>query len=317
MFFIRASSLPIFLTSLPKAAKGIMQHATGWKRKLTEMATGKVLFDECMDRHTSIGVGGRADALVFPESVAELGRLVAMLRAEYVPLFFVGNGTNLIVRDDGFRGVILSTKGLRAVRIEGASLAEVVALAAREALAGMEFCAGIPGSVGGGIRMNAGAYGSEMKDVIESVDLLNGEGNLKSCKREALQFQYRNLALPEGACVAGGVFVLARGSREAVEGRIREILRTRAGKHPLQYRNAGSVFKNPKGVPAGKIIDEAGLKGARIGGAQVSEMHGNFIVNLGSATARDIIGLIELVQQKVLEAKGIALEPEVKIIGEE
>jgi len=307
-----------------------MKQATGWKRKLTELATGKVLFDECMDRHTSIGVGGRADALVFPESVAELGRIVAFLRAEGISLFFVGNGTNLIVRDNGFRGVIVSTKGLRAVRVEGreegraailaeagASLAEVVALTARETLTGMEFCAGIPGSVGGGIRMNAGAYGSELKDVIESVDLLNGEGNIKSCKRETLQFQYRDLALPEGACVAGGVFVLARGNRDAVEGRIREILRTRSGKHPLQYRNAGSIFKNPKGVPAGRIIDEAGLKGVRIGGAQVSEMHGNFIVNLGSATARDIIGLIELVQQKVLETKGIALEPEVKIIGEE
>ncbi len=307
-----------------------MQHATEWKKKLAELATGKVLFDECMDRHTSIGVGGRADALVFPESVAGLGSIVAFLRAEGIPVFFVGNGTNLIVRDDGFRGVIVSTKGLRAVRVEGrgegraailaeagASLAEVVALAAREALAGMEFCAGIPGSVGGGIRMNAGAYGSELKDVIESVDLLNGEGNIKSCKRQTLQFQYRDLALPEGACVAGGVFVLARGNRDAVEGRIREILRTRSGKHPLQYRNAGSIFKNPKGMPAGKIIDEAGLKGARIGGAQVSEMHGNFIVNLGSATARDIIGLIEHVQQKVLETKGIALEPEVKIIGEE
>jgi UDP-N-acetylmuramate dehydrogenase len=307
-----------------------MKRTPDWKARLTEMATGKVLFDEGMDRHTSIGVGGRADALVFPESVTEMGRIVAFLRAEGISVFFVGNGTNLIVRDDGFRGVIVSTKGLRAVRVEdreegraailaeaGASLAEVVALTAREALTGMEFCAGIPGSVGGGIRMNAGAWGSELKDVIESVDLLNGEGNIKSCKREALQFQYRDLALPEGACVAGGVFVLARGNRDAVEGRIREILRTRSGKHPLQYRSAGSIFKNPKGVPAGKIIDEAGLKGVRIGGAQVSEMHGNFIVNLGSATARDIIGLIELVQQKVLETKGITLEPEVKIIGEE
>jgi UDP-N-acetylmuramate dehydrogenase len=307
-----------------------MQHTTEWKRKLTEMATGKVLFDECMDRHTSIGVGGRADAFVFPESVAELGKLIVLLRAEGIPVFFVGNGTNLIVRDDGFRGVIVSTKNLRSVRIEergsdraailaeaGASLAEVVALTAKEALTGMEFCAGIPGSVGGGIRMNAGAYGSELKDVIESVSLLNSEGNVKSCQRETLQFQYRNMALPDGSCVAGGAFVLARGNHEAVEGRIREILRTRTGKHPLDYRNAGSIFKNPKGTPAGKIIDEAGLKGARIGGAQVSEKHGNFIVNLGSATAKDICSLIEHVQKKVLETKGIALEPEVKIIGEE
>jgi UDP-N-acetylmuramate dehydrogenase len=307
-----------------------MQHATEWKRRLKELAAGKVLFDECMDRHTSIGVGGRADALVFPESAAEFGKLVALLRAEGIPVFFVGNGTNLIVRDDGFRGVIVSTKSLRSVRIEdrgkdraailaeaGASLAEVVALTAKEALTGMEFCAGIPGSVGGGVRMNAGAWGSELKDVIEAVSLLNGEGRIKLCERADLPFEYRNLTLPEGACVLSGVFVLARGSREAVEERIREILRTRTGKHPLDYRSAGSIFKNPKGMPAGKIIDEAGLKGARIGGAQVSEKHGNFIVNLGSATAKDICSLIEHVQYKVLEAKGIALEPEVKIIGEE
>ncbi len=305
-------------------------HEQGWRKQLRELATGKVLFDECMDRHTSIGVGGRADALVFPESVAEMGGIVAFLRAEGIAVFFVGNGTNLIVRDDGFRGVIVSTKGLRSVRLEGrgqdraairaeagASLAEVVALSAREGLTGMEFCAGIPGSVGGGIRMNAGAYGSEMKDVLESEDLLNGEGNVKTCARAALQFEYRSLALPEGACVLGGVFDLARGNREAVEGRIREILKTRSGKHPLQYRNAGSVFKNPKGMPAGRIIDEAGLKGLTLGGARVSEMHGNFIVNLGSATAKDIIGLIELVREKVRERKGIDLEPEVKIIGEE
>jgi UDP-N-acetylmuramate dehydrogenase len=301
-----------------------------WRKELGSLLKGKILFDECMDRHTSIGVGGRADALVFPESVAEMGKLVALLRAEGVPVFILGNGTNLIVRDDGFRGVIVSTKSLRSIRLEGrggeraailaeagASLAEVVALTVKEALTGMEFCAGIPGSVGGGIRMNAGAYGSEMKDVIESVDLFDGEGQVKSCARESLPFQYRTLALPEGTCIAGGIFVLARGQREAVEDRVREILRMRTGKHPLDYRNAGSIFKNPKGMPAGKIIDESGLKGARIGGAQVSEKHGNFIVNLGAATAKDICSLIEHVQKKVLEAKGIALEPEVKIIGEE
>lgn len=305
-------------------------HEQGWRKQLRKLAAGKVLFDECMDRHTSIGVGGTADALAFPESTEELGRIVAFLRAEGIEVFFVGNGTNLIVRDDGFRGVIVSTKALRSIRIEerggdraairaeaGASLAELVALTAREGLAGMEFCAGIPGSVGGGIRMNAGAYGSEMKDVLESVDLLNGEGNVKTCARAALRFEYRNLDLPEGSCVLGGVFDLARGSREAVEGRIREILKMRSGKHPLQYRSAGSVFKNPKGMPAGRIIDEAGLKGLTLGGARVSEMHGNFIVNLGSATAKDIIGLIELVRERIRERRGIDLEPEVRIIGEE
>ena len=307
-----------------------MKQATGWKRKLTELATGTVLFDECMDRHTSIGVGGPADALVFPESAAEASRIVAFLRAEGIAVFFMGNGTNLLVRDDGFRGVIVSTKALRSIRVEergggraairaeaGASLAEVVALAAREGLAGIEFCAGIPGSVGGGIRMNAGAWGSEMKDVLESVDLLNGEGNVRTCPRGSLRFEYRNLDLPEGACVLGGIFDLAHGDRGAVEARIREILRTRSGKHPLQYRSAGSVFKNPKGVPAGRIIDEAGLKGLTLGGARVSEMHGNFIVNLGSARAADIIGLIGIVRDRVRERTGIDLEPEVKTIGEE
>jgi len=307
-----------------------MKHATDWRKRLTEITTGKVLFDECMDRHTSIGVGGRADALVFPESAAELGRLVAFLRTAGIPVFFVGNGTNLIVRDDGFRGVIVSTKALRNLRLErrgddraairaeaGASLAEVVALSAREGLAGMEFCAGIPGSVGGGIRMNAGAWGSEMKDVLESVDWLNGGGNRVSRPRPALHFEYRSLALPEGACILGGVFDLARGDRVAIEGRIREILKTRSGRHPLQYRSAGSIFKNPKGTPAGRIIDEAGLKGLTLGGARVSEMHGNFIVNLGGAAARDIIGLIERVRKTVREKRGIDLEPEVQIIGEE
>jgi UDP-N-acetylmuramate dehydrogenase len=165
--------------------------------------------------------------------------------------------------------------------------------------------------------MNAGAWGSEMKDVLESVDLLNGEGNVRTCPRASLRFEYRNLDLPEGAGVLGGIFDLARGDRGAVEARIREILKTRTGKHPLQYRSAGSVFKNPKGVPAGRIIDEAGLKGLTLGGARVSEMHGNFIVNLGSARAADIIGLIGIVRDRVREKTGIDLEPEVKIIGEE
>jgi UDP-N-acetylmuramate dehydrogenase len=307
-----------------------MQNQQTWKKQLQEGIAGKVLFDECMDRHTSIGVGGQADAMAFPESAAELGRVVMMVRGLGVPVFFLGNGTNLIVRDGGFRGIIVSLKALRAIRLErrgeqgaailaeaGASLSEVVGLAAREGLAGMEFCAGIPGSVGGGIRMNAGAWGSELKDVLEAVSLLNGEGHVKSCDRRSLHFEYRNLTLPEGACIIGGVFALSRGNREAVEGRIREILRTRAGKHPLEYRNAGSIFKNPKGMPAGKVIEEAGLKGASIGGARISEKHGNFIVNLGDATAKDICSLIGQVQRIVFETSGIALEPEVKIIGEE
>lgn len=301
------------------------------REKLRDIVSGKVLFNEIMSRHTSIDVGGMADALVSPETVKELGQIITCLRHYKTPFIPVGNGTNLIVRDGGYRGVIISMKGLNNITLNkrnagqasistgaGAALSEIVRMATEESLAGMEFCAGIPGSVGGAVKMNAGAYGSEIKDTIEEIELLNNSGEIRELKKNALTFEYRNLDLPEGSVITGATFLLKEGIREQIQGRINEILGMRKNKHPLEFRNSGSIFKNPKGgVPAGQIIDELGLKGLQIGGAKISEKHGNFIINLGQAKAGDIIALIDMVKKKVKDERGITLETEVKIIGED
>ena len=172
------------------------------------------------------------------------------------------------------------------------------------------------GSIGGAIRMNAGAYGGEIKDIVTSVRLVDAEGRIRVEPRDFLRFHYRNLDLPAETIIIGGAFHLRRGAGEEIAGRVREIIETRKEKHPLEFRNAGSVFKNPRDVPAGRLIEKAGLKGTRIGDAQVSEKHGNFIVNRGSATADAILRLVALVQKRVFETTGYALELEVRIIGE-
>lgn len=300
-----------------------------WREGLRTRLTGAILFDERADRHTSIGVGGRIDALVFPESAADLAQGVAFLRARGIPFLPVGNWTNLIVRDGGYRGALISMTGLRSlkasdtedgcVRLEaeaGVPLSEIVALSVREALAGGEFCAGIPGSVGGAVRMNAGAYGGEIRDICSSVRLLHPGEGIRTVERGSLNFSYRNLDLPAETIIIGAVFHLRRGGGETIAGRVREIIALRRERHPLEFRNAGSIFKNPPAVPAGRLIEEAGLKGMRIGDAQVSEKHGNFIINRGEAKAEEIIRLIETIQMRVCELTGYALEPEVRIIGE-
>ncbi len=300
-----------------------------WRGELRARMAGKILFDEPAEGHTSIGVGGTIDALCFPESEGELAPLVAFLRARGIPFLPVGNWTNLIVRGSGYRGVLISTTGLHSlkasdgedggVRLDaqaGLPLSELVNLAVREALTGMEFCAGIPGSVGGAVRMNAGAFGGEMKDVCLAVRLLDPQAEVRTAPRTELSFSYRNLDLPAESIIIGAAFSLRRGNGEEIARRVREIISLRRGKHPLEFRSAGSIFKNPREVPAGKLIEQAGLKGLRIGDAQVSEKHGNFIVNRGRATAEELLGLIELVQRRVYEATGHALEPEVRIIGE-
>lgn len=305
-------------------------HDELFRETFRDMVAGRVLFDEPTERYTSMGVGGRADALAFPSSKNDLQRIIPYLRDFEIPFIPVGNWTNIIVKDGGYRGVILSLQCLNHVtRIEreaghvlidaeaGVALSELVGSSARESLTGIEFCAGIPGSVGGAVRMNAGAYGNEIKNVIENANIMNIHGSISEFKRAALNFQYRNLELPEGAIIVGASFLLKKGIKEKIQGRIREILEIRQEKHPLEHRNAGSIFKNPKEFPAGQIIDALGLKGTRIGGAEISEKHGNFIVNTGNAKATDIIALIDTVKKRVWEERGIRLEPEVRIIGED
>jgi UDP-N-acetylmuramate dehydrogenase len=299
-----------------------------FREGVKRLISGRVLFDEPMWRHTSIGVGGPADALVFPRSVKEFSHVISYLCDLNVPFMPVGNCTNLLIRDGGYRGALLSLRGLTAVNYRpadlctvyaeaGVSLSEIVNLCARESLTGMEFCAGIPGSVGGGVKMNAGAFGRELVDVVETVALMNGTGEIKVVHRNDLRFEYRNLDLPERMVIIGAKFLLARGSKEKIEEKVSEITGTRKERHPLEQRSAGSIFRNPPDISAGEIIEEIGLKGVKIGGAKISEVHGNFIVNSESAEAKDVLALIDLVRKKVWEERGISLKCEVKIIGED
>jgi UDP-N-acetylmuramate dehydrogenase len=300
-----------------------------FRGELRQRLSGEILFDEPAGRHTSIGVGGPIDALLFPEDEREITEVVHFLRRRQVPFLPVGNWTNLIVRDGGFRGALISLARLSGLNLReegkdgvlllagaGCLLSELVSLAVREALTGMAFCAGIPGSVGGAVRMNAGAYGGEIKDIVESVSLLDTSVVIRSAAREELPFAYRNLDLPAETIIIGAAFRLRRGNGKMIAEQVRKIIGIRMEKHPLEFRNAGSVFKNPRDCPAGKLIDESGLRGLRIGDAQISEKHGNFIVNRGQATAEEILRLIALIQRQVFERTGHALETEIRIIGE-
>ena len=296
-----------------------------FQEKLESIVSGKVLFNEPMDRHTSIGVGGMADVLIFPGSTEEFSQIIFYLRDCNVPFIPVGNCTNLIVRDGGYRGVLVSLKELTAIDYQpssisiyaeaGVPLFEIVNLSIKESLTGMEFCAGIPGSVGGGVKMNAGAFGSELKDIVKTVSLMNGRGETKVAVKDELNFEYRNLDLPEGTVILGAKFLLTKGSGEKIQERVSEIISMRKQKHPLEHRSAGSIFKNLPDISAGKIIDDVGLKGKKAGGAKISEIHGNFIVNSGGGKAKDIISLIDMARKRVWEERGVHLETEVKIIG--
>ena len=299
------------------------------KKELGSLTRGRLFFDEPMSRHTSIGVGGRADVLLYPAKASEVAPVVSWLRERGVAFLPVGNCTNLIVRDAGFRGVLICLSDLKAMRLKeqedgrvvlsaeaGVALAQIVHVLMEESLTGMEFCAGIPGSVGGGIRMNAGAYGHALGEITEKISIVNGSGKLKALDREHLRFEYRNLSLPDGAVIVSAELTLRKGAREEIRQEIVRILEERRNKHPLLFPSAGSIFKNPTGMPAGRIIEELGLKGIAVGGARISEMHGNFIVNTGGATAGDVLTLMKLIREKSAAQKGITLEAEVKVVGE-
>ena len=301
-----------------------------WRDEARRIFQDRIRLDEPLDRHTSMGVGGPADALFLPADLAELIRVVRFLRGHGLSGMPVGNWTNLFATDRGYRGALISLAKLRGIETAvdvagdvaicaaaGLGLGELVDLCRRRGWAGLEFCAGIPGSVGGAVRMNAGAYGGELKDVVRSIRLLDGDGGPGIRAREQLSFEYRNLPLPEACIIVEATVHLRKGDRQKIAAEIAGILANRKAKHPLDRRSAGSIFKNPKGIPAGRLIEEAGLKGTRVGDAQVSEVHGNFIVNLGNARAADVIALIETVRGTILEQTGILLELEVKIIGDE
>ena len=284
-----------------------------------------------MSEYTSFRVGGKVDYLAFPEGPEELQRILEWCGQQGIRTFILGNGTNLLVRDGGFRGMAISlSRGfLRVEEVEcgpegslvlaeaGQSLGKLVEFSWKKGLAGLEFAAGIPGSVGGALFMNAGAFRGEIKDVLDSVRLLEASGLVLERRREEWKFFYRSMGLEKGEVILGGKFRLKAENGQEVKNRIEEIMRQRMSKQPYDLPSAGSVFKNPPQGPAGKLIEEAGLKGYHIGDAQISEKHANFIVNRGQARAQDILALIELAREKVYQEKGVWLEMEIQVMGEE
>ena len=294
-------------------------------KEIRHLIEGRVLLNVPMKRFTSIKVGGPADGLFFPKDVDELRRLVRYARKKSIPTMILGKGTNVIVTDKGFRGWMISlTRGLKRFRMEGEvaeaeaglPLQRLVQSSIQKGLTGLEAFFGIPGTVGGGLAMNAGAWGVELKDIVISVTFMNEDGELVERPRSKLRFSYRKLNFPLSWIILKGRFQLEKGKKEEILERTRTYSEMRKRSQPLDYPSAGSIFKNPKEGPAGKWIEEAGLKGFRMGQAMVSDRHANFIVNLGTATSEEIIQLMEFVERTVFKLKGISLEREVKVVGD-
>lgn len=286
---------------------------------------GRVLFDVPMRQFTSIRVGGPADTLLFPRDVKELGKILRWVRRKKIPMMILGKGTNLVVKDQGFRGwVVCLTQGLKKIQQEGdvveadsgVPLQRLVQFATEKGLTGLEPFFGIPGTVGGGLAMNAGAWGVELKDVLLSMTIMKENGEVMEKPRQRLKFSYRTLDLPVSWVILKGRFQLKKGKREEILEKVKSYSEMRKKTQPLDYPSAGSIFRNPKEGPAGKWIEEAGLKGFRMGQAMISDRHANFIINLGKASAEEVIRLMEMVEKKIYEEKGISLEREVRVVGE-
>ncbi len=285
-----------------------------------------IKIQEPMSRHTTFKVGGPADCLVCPQNVEQLKGVLNYLTKVEIPYFVVGNGSNLLVSDAGYRGVIVKVgEALSQVRVEGncmvagagASLAKVARTAWEHGLTGLEFAAGIPGTVGGALIMNAGAYDGEMKMVVSQVTVVDPYGSEMILDNETMEFGYRTSALKSQKFVATEcVFSLEPGDPRQIKAKMDDFAGRRRDKQPLEYPSAGSTFKRPEGYFAGKLIQDAGLGGMQVGGAQVSTKHCGFVINTGDATAKDIKILIEFIQDKVKDTFGVDLEPEVIRLGE-
>lgn len=290
------------------------------------IAKDSILIDEPMSRHTTFRVGGPADFFVTPKAKEEVRDVICICKEAGMPYYIIGNGSNLLVSDAGYRGVIVQIyKEMNEVKVEGdlvkaqagALLSGIAAKALGAELSGFEFASGIPGTIGGACVMNAGAYGGEMKDVLESVTVLTGEGKIIELGRNELELGYRTSVIAKkGYIVLGAVLKLERGDGEKIKTYMDELKEKRVTKQPLEYPSAGSTFKRPEGYFAGKLIQDSGLKGFTVGGAQVSEKHSGFVINKGNATAADVMELIRQVTAKVKEDTGVTMEPEVKQIGE-
>lgn len=285
-----------------------------------------LLVAEPMTKHTSFHIGGPADLMAQPQSEEELRMLLAKASEAAVPVTLVGNGSNLLVRDKGIRGLVIKLGNmLRDIDINGTvltfgsgvSLAMASKKAAELGLSGLEFAVGIPGSIGGAVYMNAGAYDGEMAKVVKSVRVMDADGQVSELAAAALDFGYRHSALQGSGKIVTSVTVeLTAGAKEAIAEKMADFSNRRISKQPLELPSAGSMFKRPPGYFAGTLIDQTGLKGYTVGGAQVSTKHAGFVVNIGGATAADVLQLISDVQAKVMAEHGVHLEPEVLVLGE-
>ena len=285
-----------------------------------------LLLAEPMTKHTSFHIGGPAELMAQPQSEAELQSLLLKAAEAAVPVTLVGNGSNLLVRDKGIRGLVIKLGSmLRDIKVSGnvltfgsgVSLAQASKKAAELGLSGMEFAVGIPGSIGGAVYMNAGAYDGEMAKVVKSVRVMDAAGEVSELSAGELDFGYRHSALQGSDKIVTSVTVeLAAGDKQAIAEKMADFSNRRITKQPLELPSAGSMFKRPPGYFAGTLIDQTGLKGYTVGGAQVSTKHAGFVVNIGGATAADVLQLISDVQAKVFAAHGVHLEPEVLVLGE-
>lgn len=296
------------------------------REEIREIVKGKVKFDELMSKHTSFGIGGPADCFIIPQDIEDLKKIILFSKKKKSPLKVMGQGTNLLVRDRGIRGIVVKLgKGFEGVKfsennlLAGAAvrLSTLIKLAASQGLGGLEFAVGIPGSLGGAIATNAGAETLSISQRLMSIRVMTGEGRVKDLKADNLNFDYRRCHLKKNSIILNARLKLERAKEEEILRRVNTFLEKREKTQPLGTANAGCIFKNPDSkTPAGSLIEKAGLKGKRIGGASVSKVHANFILNLGKAKAEDVLTLMEVIKEEVKERTGISLEPEIEVIGE-
>lgn len=294
---------------------------------LNYLPADRLLFNEEMKNHTTFNIGGPVDIMVLPQDEEDVCTVVSFCRQRDIPLFIFGVGSNLLVRDRGIRGVALKLgENLDEVEVSGEEIqaqagikiSALARIAAFHSLSGLEFAEGIPGSLGGALAMNAGAYGGEMQVVVSEARAISPEGSIKTFKNADMQFGYRqSIFQRNGYIIISGLLKLATGNREEIEERMLEFARRREDKQPLDKPSAGSTFRRPPGFYVGPMLEELGLKGYQIGGAQVSSKHAGFIVNNGNATAKDVLNLIALIQQKAKESFGVDLQPEIRVVGED
>ena len=286
-----------------------------------------VKLEEPMEKHTTFRIGGPADYFLCPQTAEELKAVIHVCKETETPYFILGNGSNLLVSDKGYRGAVIQIwKNMSEVSVEdetkiraqaGAQLSKIASCALEQSLEGFEFAAGIPGTLGGACVMNAGAYGGEMKDVLVRVTVLDEDDKIRVIEKEDLELGYRtSIIAKKGYTVLGAEIELQEGEKEAIRTRMNELKEKRVTKQPLEYPSAGSTFKRPEGYFAGKLVQDAGLRGFRVGDAMVSEKHCGFVINAGEATAAQVDELMKQVSAKVREQFGVTLEPEVKRLGE-